>query len=184
MSASRFSSSLTPEQEDRALFKTYGGPIAVELVPQVNHTSASDFLVRGFFNSDTEISVLFPGRRAKDARALESHLRWLDNRVRHAAAKAQSSVPPIDRIRMSVQIKGSWRQNFWRNADGEETGVYQLVAARWAYTDRAGELAQFGEAPAFDTTTRARPKSHILGMREIDAVPQMVREASPESDVS
>ncbi|WP_300017985.1 hypothetical protein [uncultured Roseobacter sp.] len=165
----------SPEQEDRELFKTYGGPIEVELLPQVSRTAAQDVLIRAFFKKTTEISVVFSGRRALDTGPLSAHLKWLDNRARHAAATVQRPHPGPDYVRLPVKIKGAWRQQFWRDSDGNETGTYQLVAARWAFTDKNGQLLQFGEPPAYDVKSRARPKSYILHQRDIDAVPRSWR---------
>ena len=167
---------ISPEQEDRSLFKTYGGPIEVELLPQMRRVAAQGLVVRAFFNKTTEISVLFPGRRAAQTAPLETRLRELDNRARCAAAAAHGPSPGPDLIRLPVQIKGAWRQQFWRDDEGNETGTYQLVAARWAFPDKSGELLQFGESPAFDTTARSRPKSYTLNRRDIDALPRSFRQ--------
>ncbi|MCV3271772.1 hypothetical protein [Roseobacter sinensis] len=162
----------SPEQEDRALFRTYGGPIEVELVPRLSRTADGDVIISGFFKRSTEISVLFPGRRAREIGPLDAHLRWIDSQARRAAVAARRPSPNPDLIRLPVKIKGAWRQRFWRDADDNETGIYQLVAARWAFTDQTGTLVQFGEAPAYDVSARQRPKSYILTAREIDAVPR------------
>lgn len=163
---------VSPEQEDRALFRTYGGPIEIELVPKTSRTTSGDFLVQAFFDHTREISVIFPGRRAREIGPLEAHLRWIDSRARRAAVAARRPSPNPELIRLPVKIKGAWRQQFWRDAEDNENGIYQLVAARWAFTDQTGTLVQFGEAPAYDMTTRQRPKSYILTRREIDAVPR------------
>ena len=56
---------MSPEEEDRALFTTYGGPIEVEIVPAFQRPSPALFLAKGFFEKNTEIIVLFSGRRAR-----------------------------------------------------------------------------------------------------------------------
>ncbi|MBW4709295.1 hypothetical protein KX928_16000 [Roseobacter sp. YSTF-M11] len=173
--AKNHTADITAEQEDRALFKTYGGPIAIELVPRMNRVRADTLLIRGFFDNNTEITAVFSGRRARETGPLEAQLQWLDNQARHAAVAARRPVPAADMIRLQVQIKGCWRHDFRRDDEGNETRSYQLVVARWAFTNPRGELQQFGEPPSFDTRTRKRPKSYILGMREIDAVPQASR---------
>lgn len=162
----------SPEQEDRALFKTYGGPIAVDLIPQVFRGSAGDVLIRGIFNSDVEIDVVFPGRRAGETGPLMAQLKAVDSQMRLAAAGANRPAPPIDSIRIPVQIKGSWRHEFRQDADGKDIRSYQLVAARWAFADKTGELVQFGEAPAVMPQAKTRQKSYILNAREFDAVQQ------------
>ncbi|WP_299673746.1 hypothetical protein [uncultured Roseobacter sp.] len=163
-------SALSPEQEDRGLFRTYGGPIEVELVPRLSRDAAGDVVIHAFFKGVREISVMFPGRRAREIGPLHQHLRWLDSRARRAAVAARRPSPSPDLVRLSVQVKGAWRQQSRRDDDDIENGIYQLVAARWAFTDQTGTLVQFGEAPAYDMTARQRPKSYILTTREIDAV--------------
>jgi hypothetical protein len=74
-----------------------------------------------------------------------------------------------------VQIKGAWRQTFSRDQTGAETRSYQLLVARWAFTDSSGNLMQYGEAPAIMPRSRTRAKSYILSTREIDARPQSLK---------
>ncbi|QJF52659.1 hypothetical protein [Roseobacter ponti] len=161
---------ISPELEDRGLFRTYGGPVAVELIPQLNRLSATNLIVRGFFEKETEIAVVFAGRRARETGPLEAHLRWVDGRVRQAAVASKRPVPPVEFMRLPVQIKGSWRKQFFQDDEGNETRTYQLVAGRWAFSGQDGKLQQFGAPPACDISTRNRPKSYILRPREIDAV--------------
>jgi hypothetical protein len=163
---------LSPEQEDRKLFKTYGGPIAVDMIPHVFRGSAGDVLIRGFFNKDVEIDVVFPGRRAAETGPLLAQLKAVDSQMRMKAAGAGRPAPPVTSIRMPVQIKGSWRHEFRQDAEGKDIRSYQLVAARWAYADKSGQLAQFGDAPAVLPQARTRKKSYILNAREFDAVQQ------------
>ncbi|MEP2640354.1 hypothetical protein [Roseobacter sp.] len=156
----------SPEREDRDLFRTYGGPIEVALVPRMHHTDTGDFVARGFFGDDCEITVLFPGRRASEIGPLEAYLRWLDGRARRAAVAAQRPSPNPDLIRLALQIKGAWRVVPAEHSDTPE--AHQLIAARWAFKDQSGALVQFGEAPAYDMLHRKRPKSYILSIRETD----------------
>jgi hypothetical protein len=166
----------TPEQEDRDLFKTYGGPIAVDLVPQVFRGGQGDVLIRGFFNGSVHIDVVFSGRRAADVGPLMGQLKAVDSHARLSAAAAKRPEPQIDHIRLPVQIKGSWRHSFVTDKEGQDTRSYQLIAARWAFADASGQLAQYGEAPACAPQTKERRKSYILNAREFDAVPHSFRQ--------
>ncbi len=161
---------LTPEQEDRVLFKTYGGPIAVDLIPQAQRNARGDMVIRGFFNSKFEIEVVFSGRRTAEVGPLIAQLKTVDRHMRQAALSAGRPEPHVDQIRLPVQIKGSWRHHFNPDAEGQEAREYQLVVARWAYADKSGNLAQFGEAPACAPQAKTRRKSYILNAREFDAV--------------
>lgn len=173
---SKQSSAVSPAEEDRNLFKTYGGPIAVDLTPQIHRNPNGDVLVRGFFKQSVEIVVVFSGRRVAEVGALQAQLKAVDSQLRRAAVAAQRPEPMINRIRMPVQIKGSWRHSYTQDADGKETREYQLIAARWAFADSNGQLAQFGVAPVASPTASLRKKSYILNMREFDAVPQTNRQ--------
>lgn len=165
----------TPEQEDRALFKTYGGPMEVEIVPHFQRPKKHLFLAKGFFDGNTEIIAVFSGRRALETKPLSQYLKALENATRQRAVAHRLPPPNLESIRLSVQIKGSWQYKFYRDADGEEFKVFELLVARWAFTDQQGTLHQFGEAPAFDVKTRKRNKSYILQSRDVDAVPRESR---------
>ena len=158
------------------LFKTYGGPIAVDLIPQVLRGSQGDVLVRGFFNTSVAIDVVFAGRRARMVMPMLTQLKAVDKQLRQTASAAGHPDPKIDSIRFPVQIKGSWRHNVAQDRQGDPTRSYQLVAARWAYAGSDGELVQFGEAPAVMPEAKARKKSYILNAREFDAVQQSFQE--------
>lgn len=165
----------TPEAEDRALFKTYGGPIEVEMVPLVSRPNKNLFLVKAYFEKTRDIVVVISGRRAQEAKTLEAYLKQVESAALQHAAARRVPAPDPNSIKLPVKIKGSWEVKLQSRVDGEEVKVVQLIAARWAFTDRSGTLHQFGESPAFDSTTRRRKKSYILQSREIDAVPRAPR---------
>ncbi|MFK7744240.1 MAG: hypothetical protein AB8B47_04230 [Roseobacter sp.] len=162
----------TPEQEDRGLFKTYGGPMEVEMVPHVTRPKKFLFLAKAYFETNTEILAVFSGRRATETTPLRRLLNAMENNARQHAVARRAPPPNLDLIRLPVQIKGSWQYEFYRNDDGEEIKVVQLIVARWAFSDATGKLHQFGEAPAYDLQTRQRNKSYILQTRDVDAIPR------------
>ncbi|MFK7765500.1 MAG: hypothetical protein AB8B62_19710 [Roseobacter sp.] len=166
-------SGVTPEAEDRALFKTYGGPIEVEMTPGFQRPNKFLFLAKAFFEKDTEIVAVFSGRRAAETKALSQALSALETAANQHAISKRAAPPKVDAIRLPVQIKGSWQYHVYSDDDGEDIRVFQLVVARWGFKDSRGQLHQFGEAPAFDTTARRRNTSYILQKREIDAVPRV-----------
>ena len=163
---------VTPEQEDRALFKTYGGPIEVEIVPSFQRPNRQLFLAKGFFQTDTEIIAVFSGRRAQETDALRRSLEALESVAAQRAVAQRCAPPRTEQIRLPVQVKGSWQHRFFSDDDGEDVKIFQLIVGRWAFKDMHGQLRQFGEAPAFDLNTRRRNTSYILQRREIDAVPR------------
>lgn len=170
----------TPEQEDRALFKTYGGPIEVEMVPSFQRPDKHLFMVKAFFQKEIEIIAIFSGRRALETDQLKRTLSSLESLAAQRAAARKMQPPPTDMIRLPVQIKGSWQQKFYSDDEGQDVKVYQLLVARWAFNDLLGQPHQFGEAPAYDIPTRKRAKSRILQRREIDAVQREWRPGTVE----
>ena len=162
----------SPEQEDRDLFKTYGGPIEVEIVPGFHRSGRYLFLARAFFETDKEIVCVFSGRRALDTGPLARTLQAMESVAAQRAAAQRRPPPPKDAVRLSVQIKGAWQHQYYSDDDGEEVKIFQLVVARWGFTDLQGQAHQFGESPAFEVRAQRRVKSRILQHREIDAVPR------------
>lgn len=172
----KHSNAVSDEDEDRALFQTYGGPIAIDLLPQMYQTDRNDLTIRGLTSTAAEVLVVIAGRRVKDTGPLIAQLKHIESDERKSAAARGRAVPDIERVRLPVQIKGAWRQTFSRDQTGAETRSYQLLVARWAFTDRSGNLVQYGEAPAILPQARTRAKSYILSTREIDARPQSLNQ--------
>lgn len=166
---------MSPEEEDRALFTTYGGPIEVEIVPAFQRPSPALFLAKGFFEKNTEIIVLFSGRRAPHAEHLRRTLAAMESIAKQHAAAKRTPPPPVHAIRLQVQIKGSWQHRYVPNDQGEDVKIIQLVVGRWTFKDLRGEMHQFGEAPAFDINARRGKRSYMLQEREIDAIPRSSR---------
>lgn len=164
--------SVSAEEEDRALFKTYGGPIEVEMVPRLSRPNRHLFLAKAFFEGTREIVVVISGRRAQETKTLETYLKKIESSALQRAVARRAPPPETDKIRLPLQIKGSWEIKLQSEPDSEDIKILQLIAARWAFTDSGGQLHQFGESPAFDSTTRRRNKSYILQSREIDALPR------------
>ena len=171
----KHSNAVSDEDEDRALFQTYGGPIAIDLLPQMFQTDCNDLTIRGLTSTAAEVLVVISGRRVKDTGPLIAQLKHVEASVRKSAAAIGRAAPDIERMRLPVQIKGAWRQTFSRDQTGAETRSYQLLVARWAFTDSSGNLMQYGEAPAIMPRARTRAKSYILSTREIDARPQSLK---------
>ncbi|WP_298839130.1 hypothetical protein [uncultured Roseobacter sp.] len=162
----------SPEQEDLDLFRTYGGPIEVEIVPGFHRSGRYLFLARAFFESDKEIVTVFSGRRALDTGPLARTLQALESLAAQRAAAQRRPPPPKDAIRLPVQIKGAWQHQYYADDEGEEVKIFQLLVARWSFTDLQGQEHQFGESPAGAVRAQRRVKSRILQRREIDAVPR------------
>ena len=138
--------SITPVREDSGLFKKGVVPFDIELVPHKARSSRGDLVIKGFFQKDTQIDVIFAGRRAVETAPLEMCLeRTFSNAVRDASRKQQQI--NIDNIRFPVHVEGSWRPHFLRDMSGWETRSYQFLVAQWSFTDETGAKVEFGELP-------------------------------------
>ncbi len=138
---------ITPQWEDTGLFKKGTGEFAVELVPDVTRNSRQDIVVKGYVNAGVEVSVIFPGRRAREAVAVERRLKTLLLRANRKAASDKQPEPSISSIRLPVRIEGSWRPRFQRCTSGWDKKSFQLLAARWAFVDHDGMTNLGGNPP-------------------------------------
>lgn len=139
---------VTPESEDRGLFKKDVGQFRVSLVPHMKRSSRGDLVVRGYLNDKSEVFVIFAGRRTKEATAIEMRLKRMFTQVNQAAAKARSRMPDINNIRLPIHVEGAWRSHFERDDSGWDHRSYQLLAARWAFSDEDG-VTNLGGRPPF-----------------------------------
>jgi hypothetical protein len=129
------------------IFKKGTGEFAVELVPDVTRNSRQDVVVRGFVNAGVEVSVIFPGRRAREAVAVERRLKALLIRANRQAASAKQPEPSLSSIRLPVRVEGTWRLRFQRDNSGWDKKSFQLLAARWAFVDHDGMTNLGGKPP-------------------------------------
>lgn len=139
-------SQITVAREDSGLFKKGVVAFDIELVPHKARSSRGDLVIKGFFKTDTQIDVIFGGRRAMETAPLELCLeRMFSNDVR--VALRNNTQADIDAIRLPVHVEGSWRPHFLRDMSGWETRSYQFLVAQWSFTDETGTQVEFGELP-------------------------------------
>ncbi|NRB16560.1 MAG: hypothetical protein HRU33_02990 [Rhodobacteraceae bacterium] len=137
---------ITPVKEDSGLFKKGVVPFDFELVPHKARSSRGDLVIKGFFQKETQIDVIFAGRRAMETAPLELCLeRAFSNAIRDAARKQTQT--NIDNIRFPIHVEGSWRPHFLRDMSGWETRSYQFLVAEWSFADETGTKVVFGELP-------------------------------------
>ena len=136
---------VTPESEDAGLFKNGMTQVDLVLVPIFGKTARGDITVRGYVDDTKEVSVVFAGRRKSDFSGLKQELRLMLTQANFSAAQRREDPPPLKTIRLPVQIEGSWRQRFERDASGDERRTLQFLAARWAYLDRTGASVTTGK---------------------------------------
>lgn len=140
---------VTPEIEDRGLFKRGLTQVAVTLVPVISKTPRGDIAVRGYVNDGEEITVIFAGRQIPDFAPLHEELRRLLTEANYSAAKRRKDPPAINTIQVPAQIEGAWRLRFERSHTGEDLRVLQFLAARWGFRDRNGETITSGKRALF-----------------------------------
>ena len=137
---------ITPVKEDSGLFKKGVVPFDFELVPHKARSSRGDLVIKGFFQKETQIDVIFAGRRAMETAPLELCLeRAFSNAIRDAARKQTQT--NIDNIRFPIHVEGSWRPHFLSDMSGWETRSYQFLVAEWSFADEPGTKVVFGELP-------------------------------------
>ncbi|OUS36294.1 hypothetical protein A9Q94_09995 [Rhodobacterales bacterium 56_14_T64] len=139
-------SEISPAREDAGLFKKGVTHLDLELVPHKTRTSRGDLVVKGFFQQNTQVDVIFAGRRAMETAPLELCLERLFSNVVRVAMRNQTQTN-IDSIRLPVNAEGTWRPHFLRDLSGWETRNYQFLVAQWSFTDERGSVVEFGELP-------------------------------------
>ncbi|MEP4037009.1 hypothetical protein [Pseudophaeobacter sp.] len=139
---------ITPQSEDTGLFKKDLGQFRVSLVPHIKRSSRGDLVVRGYLNDKQEIFVVFAGRRAKDALAVETRVNSMFAQATQAAVRSGSRPPEVNQIRLGVHVEGAWRSRFQRDVSGWDHRSYQLLASRWAFADAEG-MTNLGGRPPF-----------------------------------
>ena len=137
--------SVTEQEEDAGLFHSELCQIMVELIPQTRRNGRGDVIIRGFVDRKHEVDVVFAGRRAAQASALEGQLKALLRAARTIAKAADNTPPQIETLRLPVRIEGAWRRAAKRDETGWETSSYHFIAARWSLLDRHGNVVAFGK---------------------------------------
>lgn len=143
----RPASQITPQIEDAGLFKREVRDVPVELVPVFSRNNRRDLVVKGIVRPDTEIEVVFAGRRMREAAPLVERMKRLRAQGVRSAETGHDAMVQIRRLRLPVQVRGAWRLRFEPDASGWEVKSYQLLAAQWAFTDLDGATVICGWPP-------------------------------------
>ena len=137
-------SQVTPDYEDRGIFKSEVGTFKVALIPKFDRNSRNDLLVKGFLEGQTAIDVVFAGRRTRDVGVLVAEIRRLwTQATRSGQARGDCSEP--EQVRCPVLVEGAWRPRFVQDAQGWQLHHHQLYAARWWLMDASGTPIGYGE---------------------------------------
>ena len=144
---------VTPTNEDWGIFKGSIVTVQLHLTPLRRSTTRNDLLCVGFLGG-TRVEVVFPGRRRKDAVALEADLdAYLRAKSRAARAKGLQA-PHVISIRFPLSAEGVWRVRLDEAGDDDVERVYQFMAARWTWLDPEGGQKSSGETPIGRPITR------------------------------
>lgn len=139
--------------EDRHLFTTPLGQHMVSVVPKIRTNRDEERVIHGFIRGDTEIELIFAGRRRLLADPLVARLSRL-------WAEAKRALPPdappqITDIRLPIAVYGAWQSRFTHDEDGWQTKRTQLIVAIWRMRDAQGRQITRGSAPAITPIRRA-----------------------------
>ena len=125
----------SPLKEDRGIFKTGVVDIRLDLSPLRRRSSRGDLVCIGFIE-DTEVEVVFPGRRAADTGPLDAELS-------HTVRRARSG----QGARLPLRARGIWRSRVVELDKSEAKRVYQFLVAEWTLRNTAGLDTTYGELP-------------------------------------
>lgn len=139
---------VTPLIEDAGLFKREVREVPVELVPVFSRNNRGDLVVKGFVQPQTEVEVVFAGRRLREAASLVERMKQLRMQGARSALNGHEAMNQISRLRLPVRVRGTWRLRFEPDASGWEVKSYQLLAAQWGFTDLEGYTVLAGWPPA------------------------------------
>jgi len=146
---------ISPQEEDHALFAHPLGQCEVALIPKYATSKRGEHVIHGYLQRDSEVEVLFSGRRKTLAEPLMQRLNQL---LEHAKARGiQDEATLTSKVRLRAAVYGSWRSRFTEDYDGCQTKRMQLVAAIWRIYDESGRPITRGSAPLL-----GRSKSRVV----------------------
>lgn len=143
----RPASQITPLIEDGGLFKREVRDVAVELIPVFSFNNRNDLVVKAIVRPETEIEVVFAGRRMPHAASLVDRMKMLRAAGVRLAETGHDAMANIRRLRLALQVRGTWRLRFEPDSSGWEVKKYQLIAAQWAFQDGDGYKVLAGWPP-------------------------------------
>ncbi|AHC99729.1 hypothetical protein [Leisingera methylohalidivorans] len=144
----RKATQVTPQIEDAGLFKSEVRNVPVQLVPVVTGNNRGDLVVKGIVSPGSEIEVVFAGRRKREAAGLIEQMKKLRAQGVRSAMNGDEAMSYPRNLRLPVQVRGTWRLRFERDASGWEVKSYQLLAAQWAFAGAEGDTVLSGWPPA------------------------------------
>jgi hypothetical protein len=144
----------TPQEEDGALFASPLGQCQVVLIPSFRTSRQHEQVIHGFLQGNSEVEVLFSGRRRPLAEPLISRLSHMWEQAEARASRRAPADP--HRVRLPVAVYGAWRARFTTDDDGWQTKRYQLIAAIWRMHDASGRPITRGSAPLLGRVHRSR----------------------------
>ncbi len=130
--------------DDAGLFKTGVVDIDIKLTPLRKKTSRGDLMFVGFM-SETEVDVIFPGRRVTQTGPLLKVLDTLLRKANQAALNHNRPLPAIYGLQFPLRCQGYWRVSI-KEDDATLDRRFQFLVARWTITAPDGTQHSFGDA--------------------------------------
>ena len=129
-------------REDAVQFPSGTVQVAVDVTAQRRRSTTGDLVLRAFVH-DKEIELVIPGRRKAAAVPL---LQRLQAKVQYRKLLPDMKSDPGD-IRQRLRVDGAWRVRLLDELSASPGRRFQLVAARWRYSDTSGVEQVYGQLP-------------------------------------
>lgn len=140
---------VTPQYEDRGIFKNEIISLPVWLVPRVGRTQRRDVVIHGHYRTETDgmlpIECIFAGRRIQYGYPL---LDLLQRRLGRNPSPGAKAVP--------IHVNGAWRYRFDVARDGWQDRFRQFMVAQWVHVAPDGKQEIIGE-PVIRSSARRAP---------------------------
>ncbi|SDY27405.1 hypothetical protein [Citreimonas salinaria] len=145
---------VTPQYEDRGIFKNGVISLPVWLMPRYGRTHRGDIVISGHYRTEQDgmlpIECVFSGRRIPYAQPLKEFVKRSVDRFSKPGAHA---VP--------IHVNGAWRYRFDLREDGWQDRIRQFMVAQWMYVGPNGKQQIIGE-PVIRPSARRAPAAGAL----------------------
>lgn len=129
---------VTPQYEDRGIFKNEIISLPVWLMPHVGRTQRRDVVIHGHYRTEMDgmlpIECIFAGRRIQYGLPL---LELLQRRLGKNPSPGARPVP--------IHVNGAWRYRFDLREDGWQDRFRQFMVAQWVHVAPNGKQMILGE---------------------------------------
>ena len=152
---------VTPQYEDRGIFKNSIIALPVWLMPRFARTQRGDIVISGHYRTETDgmlpIECVFAGRRIPYAQPLKDLVK---RSVARFSSPGAHAVP--------VHVNGAWRYRFDLQEDGWQDRIRQFMVAQWIHVDPKGKQQIIGE-PVIRSRAHRPPAASAQPQQASDA---------------